>query len=196
MRRRSDAFLFLLLVFLASPTHTEQPRQDAAPPVEGETRPVEVERLAFAIIAPAHWQLKLNERIKMFLHLQETNDDGALLPANLNIQYRRSEDKPFPQVPDADAYAQIIVASSKADMPDIKILSSQGVELSGYKGVRVSFTATIRGMLLRMDHYNVVHPEGKDSFIVTAGTLNELWDTSQETFSQIISTIKLDAGKE
>ncbi|MEM9347872.1 MAG: hypothetical protein AAGB26_14785 [Planctomycetota bacterium] len=184
------------MICLASPVHAEQAQQDAAPPSESDTRPVEVERLAFSITAPAHWQLKLNERIKMFLHLQETNDDGALLPANLNIQYRPSQDKPYPQIPDADAYAEIIVASSKADMPDIEIVNTTNVALSGYEGVMVSFTATIRGMLLRMDHYNVVHPEGKDSFVVTAGTLNELWDESEETFSQIISTIKLDAGKE
>ena len=183
MRRHPFFFAAICFALLSSPLSANDAGED--------TRQIEVKRMAFSVTIPTGWQVKLNERLKMFLVLQETTEDGKVLPTSVNYQYRKAADKPFPPIPEAEAYSEIIKATMKQQMPDMEILSAQVFEHEGYKGVKVEFQATQQGLLLRMNHYNLVHPDGQDSFIITAGSLDRLWEDAEPKLERIVASTSL-----
>jgi len=75
--------------------------------------------------------------------------------------------------------------------PKVKLLGARQVEISGYKGVLVHFRYNVNGLKMIMNHYRVEHPEGKDAFILTTGTLAEEWDQKKQQLASIVSSVEL-----
>jgi len=192
MRTIFIAVLLLMAGWLIPHTVLGQNANEA----KSQTRRIQIEAIGFSIDTPSHWQLTLNERARQFIKIVETDENGGLRTASLNIQYVAFDDKPFPQIVDTDAYAAIVKSGLQGKMSGLELLKVETFELSGYSGAIIQFRCKANDLNLRMTHCRVVHPDGRDAYVITYGTLDNDWARVETKLKQIVASIAFDAAKE
>lgn len=197
--RTKHVALLVLLVLLVSTAMLLAPADLCGAEEQGveDWRHIDMRSQSLSIELPSDWRTILKERYRegeSFLSVQDVNNDGQLLTANLNIRYVSRENGPDYPLPDPDAFANVLIAGMRTNqnIENLELVDASTVERSGLAGTLVEYTFKLHGHEVRGRSLNLIASDPPRKYIVSYGSVEGRWEQDIELLDRIIDSIEID----